>query len=53
MNPLGLILLIVLLVVLFGAWPSWGYSSGWGYGPSSFIGILLIVLVVLIFTGRL
>lgn len=50
---LGTILLIVLVLMLFGAFPTWGHSRSWGYGPSGGIGLLLLVVVVLLFTGRL
>ena len=49
---LGTILLIVLVLLLVGAIPSWPYSRGWGYGPSGILGILLIVVLVLALTGR-
>jgi Protein of unknown function (DUF3309) len=47
------LLVIVLILLLVGALPTWGYSSGWGYGPSGFIGVLAIILVILLLTGRL
>ncbi len=50
---LGTILLIVLVLVLLGALPTWPYSAGWGYYPSGGLGLVLIVLVVLLVTGRL
>ncbi len=50
---LGTILLIVLVLVLLGALPTWPYSAGWGYYPSGGLGLVLIVLVVLLATGRL
>ncbi len=50
---LGTILLIVLLVLLFGALPAWPYSSGWGYYPSGGLGLVLVVLLVLVVSGRL
>lgn len=50
---LGTILLIVLVLLLIGAIPSWSHSSKWGYGPSGGIGLLLIVVVVLLLSGRL
>lgn len=50
---LGTILLIVLILLLIGAVPSWPYSTGWGYGPSGILGVLLIVVVVLLLMGRL
>jgi hypothetical protein len=47
------ILLIVLVLLLIGALPAWPYSGGWGYYPSGGLGLVLIVLLVLVFTGRL
>ncbi|MGE5146791.1 MAG: DUF3309 family protein [Candidatus Eiseniibacteriota bacterium] len=49
---LGTILLIVLLLLLVGAFPAWPYSRGWGYGPSGLLGTLLIVVVVLALLGH-
>ena len=50
---LGTILLIVLILVLIGALPSWPYSSGWGYGPSGIAGVIVIIVIILLLTGRL
>lgn len=50
---LGTILLIVLLLMLVGAIPSWPHSRGWGYGPSGGVGILLLIVVVLLLLGKL
>jgi hypothetical protein len=50
---LGTILLILLILLLVGALPTWPYSSGWGYYPSSGLGLVLIVLLVLVVSGRL
>ena len=47
------ILLIVLVLLLIGALPTWPYSSGWGYYPSGGLGTLLIILLILVFTGVL
>lgn len=47
------ILLIVLVLALLGAIPTWSYSREWGYGPSGGIGLVLLVLVVLLLMGRL
>ena len=47
------ILLILLVLLLIGALPAWPYSSGWGYYPSGGMGLVLIVLLVLVVTGRL
>ena len=50
---LGTILLIVLILILIGALPSWPYSSGWGYYPSGGVGLILIIIVVLLLLGRI
>ena len=49
---MGLLLLIIVLVLVFGGLPRWGYHS-YGYGPSGLAGVVLVVLVVMLFTGRL
>ena len=48
---MGLILLIVLIVLLMGGLPRWGYSRNWGYGPSGGMGLLVVVLLVLLVAG--
>jgi hypothetical protein len=48
---LGTILLVVLILLLIGALPSWPYSRGWGYGPSGLLGTVLIVLLILLLLG--
>ena len=50
---MGLILLIILILLLVGAVPRWGYSRGWGYGPSGILGVILIVIIILLLMGRL
>lgn len=50
---LGTILIIILILVLIGAIPNWGYSRGWGYGPSGIVGLILVVVVILLLMGRL
>ena len=50
---LGTILIIILILLLIGALPSWPYSSGWGYYPSGTLGIVLIVVLVLLLMGRI
>jgi hypothetical protein len=50
---LGTILLIVLILLLVGAIPSWPHSQSWGYGPSGGIGLIFIVVLVLFLMGRL
>jgi hypothetical protein len=49
---LGTILVILLILMLIGAVPRWGYNSGWGYGPSGLVGVILIIVLVLALTGR-
>lgn len=50
---LGTILLIVLILMLIGAIPTWPHSKGWGYGPSGLLGVVVIILLVLVLIGRL
>ena len=50
---LGTILLVVLILMLIGAIPSWSHSRSWGYGPSGALGLVVIVIIVLLLTGRL
>ena len=47
------ILLVILVLLLIGALPTWPYSSGWGYYPSGGIGLILVILLILALTGRL
>lgn len=49
---LGTVLIIVLILLLLGAWPSWPYSRGWGYYPSGLFGVVLIVILILVLLGR-
>ncbi len=51
--PLTTILVIILILFLVGALPNWGYSRGWGYGPSGGVGVILIILVILMLTNRI
>jgi hypothetical protein len=50
---MSLILLIVLVVLLFGALPAWPYSRSWGYYPSGGLGLVVVILLVLLVAGRL
>lgn len=50
---LGTILLIILILALLGVFPSWPYSSGWGYGPSGLVGVVLIIVLILVLLGRI
>jgi hypothetical protein len=46
------ILVIILILLLIGALPSWGYSRGWGYYPSGGLGLVLLILIILMLMGR-
>lgn len=50
---LGTILLVVLILLLVGALPTWPHSAAWGYGPSGGLGIILIIIIVLLLLGRI
>jgi Protein of unknown function (DUF3309) len=50
---LGTILLVVLILMLIGAIPSWSHSRNWGYGPSSGLGVVVVVIAILLLTGRM
>jgi hypothetical protein len=50
---LGPILLIVLILLLIGAFPAWPHSKSWGYGPSGGVGLVVLVVIVLVLTGRI
>lgn len=47
------VLLIILILILLGALPAWPYSRSWGYGPSGLTFVLLVILVILLATGRI
>ena len=50
---LGTILLVILILMLIGAIPAWPHSRGWGYYPSGGLGLIVLILVILLLTGRL
>jgi Protein of unknown function (DUF3309) len=50
---LGTILLIILILILIGALPTWPYSSGWGYYPSGGLGLILVIVLILVLLGRI
>ena len=50
---MGTILLIILILLLVGALPTWPHSNKWGYGPSGGLGLVLVILIVLILMGRI
>jgi len=49
---LSTILIVILIVVLVGALPTWPYSAGWGYYPSGLLGAVLLILIILVLLGR-
>ncbi|MGB0057065.1 MAG: DUF3309 family protein [Methyloceanibacter sp.] len=50
---LSTILIIILILILVGAFPSWPYSRGWGYGPSGVVGLILVIFLILLLLGRI
>ena len=50
---MGTILLVILILALIGVLPTWNHSRNWGYGPVGITGLLVVILVVLLLTGRL
>jgi hypothetical protein len=50
---LGTIILIVLVLMLLGALPTWGHSRSWGYAPTGGIGVILIIVLILVLMGRI
>jgi hypothetical protein len=50
---LGTVVLIILILLLIGALPTWPYSSSWGYAPTSGLGLVVVVVIVLLLMGRL
>ncbi len=50
---LGTVLLVILILLLIGAVPTWPHSVGWGYGPSGLIGTILIIVLILLLLGKL
>lgn len=53
MKMLGTILLVILVLMLLGAIPTWPHSRSWGYGPSGGLGLVVVILLVLLLMGRL
>ncbi len=50
---IGTILLVILILALFGALPTWGHSRNWGYAPSGGLGLIVIVLIILLLLGKI
>jgi hypothetical protein len=53
MQPLYIVLLVVLILLLVGAFPIWPHAAAWGYGPAGILGVILIVLLILLLMGKL
>ena len=50
---LSTILIIIIILILIGAFPAWPHSTGWGYGPSGVVGLILIILLILLLMGKI
>ncbi len=50
---LSTILVVVLILLLIGAIPNWGYSRSWGYFPSGIVGVVLVIVIILVLMGRI
>ena len=50
---LGTVLIVLLILALIGAFPRWGYSREWGYGPSGGLGLVLLIVLILVLMGRI
>jgi len=50
---LGTILIVILILMLLGALPTWGHSRNWGFGPSGGLGLVVLILIVLVLSGRI
>ena len=53
MSTLGIVLVVILILLLVGALPNWGYSSSWGYRPTGLLGVVLVVVLILVLMGRI
>ncbi len=50
---LSTVLIVILILLLIGAIPNWGYSRSWGYFPSGIIGVVLVIVIILVLMGRI
>ena len=50
---LSTILIVILILILLGAFPAWPYSRSWGYGPSGVVGLILVILLILLLLGKI
>ena len=53
MSTLGLILIVILILMLVGALPTWGHSRNWGYAPSGGLGLIVLIILILLLLGRI
>jgi hypothetical protein len=53
MSILMIVLVVVLIIILVGALPTWPHAANWGYGPSGVVGLILLVFLILLLTGRI
>lgn len=49
----GTVLIIILILILLGVFPGWGYSRAWGYGPSGIVGTILVIVLILLLLGKI
>jgi hypothetical protein len=52
-RPMGMILIIILVLLVIGALPTWPYSQGWGYYPGGLLGLILVIILILVILGRI
>ena len=52
-DMLGTILIVILILLLIGSFPAWPYSRGWGYGPTGGLGLIVVIVVILVLLGRI
>jgi len=50
---MGTVLIVLLVLMLFGAFPAWNHSRSWGYGPSGGLGLVLVIVLILVLSGRI
>jgi hypothetical protein len=50
---LSTVLVVILILILLGAFPAWPYNRGWGYGPSGVVGLILVILLILVLLGNI
>jgi hypothetical protein len=50
---MGTVLLVILILLLLGAFPRWNFNQNWGYGPSGLLGLILLIVLILVIMGRI